>query len=191
MLLSWKRLGIYLGVATTAGALGGFAAGWRQIRGLPPISVSADAGVSLAVDAGVASRADCTFSIEDWQKVEVPVPGATRYIRTPAGATVPEPPQVITLLMPDVRLTSSADAVAALQAMGTAQAGSSARVEASTAKAPPWAEAGPVWLHGFKSGTNLIGGELGGSWGPFGVRLVVVGGTGEIYGGGAVVWRFP
>jgi hypothetical protein len=187
-LAGWK-LWVALGTALLAGGVGGsFLAGWRNARGVPPVSASADAGVQISMDAGVASKSDCSAVIEHWRTVAVP--GPVRYVTLDAGSEVERPGPVVYIMVPDVRLTGHTEAMAALDAVGTASA--SAHVD--ILKAPPTDklfEAGPLFLHGVAEGDNIIGGLVGANIGPLGLKGAVAGSTrGGLYVGGAAVWRF-
>ena len=123
MTLTGRTLWVALGGTFVLGvAAGTFAEGWRKAQGLPG-TVSVDAGVSVTVDAGTSSKADC------------------------AAVVVPAAPE------------------------------------------RHW-EAGPSALYGFTTQQVLWGGALGWSGGPFGVRVQVLKGPGDVYAGGALVWRW-
>lgn len=126
--LSGKLLWVSLGAAALAGGVGGtFLGGWRSTRGLPPLSVVADAGVSVSVDAGTSAKSDCGAVIEHWTTVNVP--GPVRYFVLDGGTVVERPSQPTIILVPDVRLTSHTESVATLTTTETAEASAVARVD--------------------------------------------------------------
>jgi len=133
--------------------------------------MAADAGTSVAVDAGTVSSSRCAASIEHWNTVTVP--GPTRFVVVDGG-TVQLPPEVVTVLVPDLHLSGSADAVAALQAVGTAEAHISTRLDVVVPPERPWSASALV---GYRpSGSQLaVGVEVARALGPFvvGVGFVV------------------
>jgi hypothetical protein len=168
--------GPHLALALLAASLAGVGAGvtlegWRHARGLPPLEVTADAGVRLEVDAGVVTSSRCAASVEHWNTITVP--GPIRYVVVDGG-TVQLPPEVVTVLVPDLRLSGSADAVAAFQASGTAEAHISTRLDAVVAPERPWSASGLISYRA--SGSQLaVGVELARELGPFvlGVGVLV------------------
>jgi len=185
-LTGWK-LGVALGVVALAGVgTGSFLQGWRGARGLPSVEVVADAGVHLTVDAGVNARSDCSATIEHWTTVYVP--GPVRYSPAPDGGVLQRQPETIAILVPDVSLRGSSASSSVLQASSSAEASASV-VVAPAAPERHW-EAGPVAIYGFSTQQVLWGAVAGWSSGPFGVRLQVMKGPGDVYAGGAVVWRW-
>ena len=187
MTLAGRPLALALVGASLLGVVAGVSVeGWRKVRGLPPIEVTTDAGVRLEVDAGTLARSDCAASVEHWNTISVP--GPIRYVYVDGG-TVQLPPEVVTVLVPDIRLTGSAGASAGLQSDGQATASASARVDASVAPERHW-EAGPSFLYGFKSQDVLWGAQAGWSGGPFDIRAQVLKGPGDVYAGVMLGWRW-
>ena len=186
MTLSGRTLWVALGGTFVLGvAAGTFAEGWRKAQGLPG-TVSVDAGVSVTVDAGTSSKADCAAVVDHWTTVYVP--GPTRYVYPSDGGSVQSQPTTVTILVPDVRLSGSSASGASVQEAASAQA-SGAAVIVPAAPERHW-EAGPSALYGFTTQQVLWGGALGWSGGPFGVRVQVLKGPGDVYAGGALVWRW-
>lgn len=186
MSLAGRSLVIALLVAFAVGvAVGSFAAGWAKARGVPVVS-AIDAGVRVEVDAGTSSKSDCGAVVEHWTTVYVP--GPTRYIPTPDGGQRLEQPQVVAVLVPDVRLTASGASSGVVEAEGQAEA--TARVSVVPVAPERHWEVGPVALYGVSAHEVLVGGEVGWSGGPFGVRLEVLKGPTDVYAGGALVWRW-
>ena len=170
-----------LGCTLVGVGAGTFLDGWRKARGLP-VECHADAGVQLAVDAGVSTESTCAATVEHWTTITVP--GPIRYLPGDAGVAQPE---VVTLLVPDVRLSAAQHSSSAAAASGEATATASA----TPLLVPPerhW-ELGPSALVSTR-GQVLAGGEAGWSTGPFGVRVQVLAGDGSVYAGGALVWRW-
>ncbi len=123
-LTGWK-LGVALFGASLAGVgVGVFARGWNQARGVV-VECSADAGASVFVDAGTTSQANCAASIEHWNTIRVP--GPIRYVIVDGGQ-VAQPPEVVTVLVPDVRLEGSGRASAGLQGDAEASGAATAKV---------------------------------------------------------------
>jgi len=181
--LAGKHLAIALLGATALGVTAGVTLeGWRKARGLP-VECVADAGVQLQVDAGVTSRAECQATIEHWSTVTVP--GPIRYL--PGDAGVAEP-QLVTILVPDVRLSGQVAGDA------TFDLGVEAEASASVVVAPGAAErhwsAGPAALYGVTSRDLLVGGQVGWSGGPFGVQVMAMGGERGVFLGAGVSWRW-
>jgi hypothetical protein len=174
-----------LGSALAGVAAGSFASGWSRARGLPVVA-TADAGVSVSVDAGASSKADCSAVVDHWSTIYVP--GPTRYIPAPDGGQVLTQPQVVAVLVPELRLGGSVAASAASGVEASAEAGASLAV-VPVAPEKHW-EAGPAALYGFTSRDVFIGGVAGWSAGPFGVRVEVLKGPGDVYAGAALVWRW-
>jgi hypothetical protein len=174
-----------LGAAGLGAGVGAFAAGWAKARGVS-VEATVDAGVRLAVDAGTSSHSDCGATVEHWTPVYVP--GPVRYIPGPDGQQVQAPPETVAILVPELRLTGSGGSQAVVQASGEAEATAHV-VVAPVAPEKHW-ELGPAVLYGFSTQQVLAGAEAGWSSGPFGVRVAVMKGPGDVYAGGALVWRW-
>lgn len=186
MTLGGRPLWVALAGSLVLGvAIGVFAEGWRKARGLPGV-VSVDAGVSVVVDAGTSSQSDCSATVEHWTTVYVP--GPVRYLPTPDGGRIQAQPETIAILVPELSLRGSSASMAVVQESARAEAGASA-VIAPAAPERHW-EAGPVALYGFDGQQVLWGGVVGWSSGPFGIRLQALKGPGDVYAGGALVWRW-
>jgi len=131
----------------------------------------------------VTSRAECQATIEHWSTVTVP--GPIRYL--PGDAGVAEP-QLVTILVPDVRLSGQVAGDA------TFDLGVEAEASASVVVAPGAAErhwsAGPAALYGVTSRDLLVGGQVGWSGGPFGVQVMALGGERGVFRGAGVSWRW-
>lgn len=184
-MLQGKTLALALLGAAGAGAVAGVTIeGWRKARGLPPI-VSIDAGVAVTVDAGTSSKADCGATIEHWTTVTVP--GPVRYVYVDGG-TLALPPEVVTVLVPDVRLSGSSASRSNVEASGSA--GVAIRLDAPQAAPERHWEVGPSALYGFSSQRVLWGAQGGWSGGPFDIRAQVLKGPGDVYGGVMLGWRF-
>jgi hypothetical protein len=182
--LAGRNLAIALLGATALGVTAGVTVeGWRSARGLPPMECHSDAGVELRVDAGVTSRADCQATIEHWTTVRVAVP----YPVAMDAGLAPQP-QVITVLVPELRLSGQVASSASLEAGVEAQATATA-VVAPAAPERHW-EAGPAALYLLGRQEAWLGGAAGWSAGPFGIRAEVLGGPSGVAVGASLVWRF-
>lgn len=193
MTLTGRYLWMGLGASAALGvAVGTFASGWNRARGIQGTEASADAGAVIQVDAGVAARSDCGAIVEHWTTVRVP--GPTRYLPAPdGGQAIAQPPEVVTVLVPDVRLTGSADAIASLEALGRGEAGASAKA-VPAAPERHW-EIGPLVLYRKTWDVTVpdslsAGAALGYSGGPFGVRILGATDGKSLTAGALIVWRW-
>jgi hypothetical protein len=183
--LTGKPLVIALVSTALVGVLAGsFASGWRKARGLPPLQCGTDAGVRLEVDAGTSERQECSAAVEHWTVVHVP--GPIRYV--PADGGLAPQPEVVTVLVPELRLGAQ-QALRTDMAVSTEATATATAVAAPAAKESVW-ELGPTVLYGIGKHDLLVGAQGGLNLGPLGVRVTAVGNTGDVYAGGALVWRF-
>jgi len=121
MSLAGGKLALALVVASLVGVgVGAFVRGRGSSQGLT-VEASADAGATVTLDAGTASDSRCAATIEHWNTIRVP--GPIRYVMVDGGQ-VAQPPEVVTVLVPDVSLRASGRASAGLQ--GDAEASGAA-----------------------------------------------------------------
>ena len=134
------------------------------------MSMDVDAGTSVSVDAGTSASSRCAASVEHWNTVSVP--GHIRYVVVDGG-TIQLPPEVVTVLVPDLHLSGDAEAVAALQGVGTASAHISTRLDVVVPPERPWSASALV---GYRpSGSQLaVGVEVARELGPFVVGVGVL-----------------
>ncbi len=121
---------------------------------------AADAGVSVFLDAGVSSKADCEVTITRWERIPVYAPA----IRD-GGLDVQTSAPVQYIYLPDVRLTGHTESVATQQVDATATASAAAVVDVPRAAAEM--PRGSLQALGTLDTKGTWGGEVG-----MGVRVV-------------------
>jgi hypothetical protein len=168
VVLAGRNLWLALAAAAVLGAVPGVLT--CSTRKPEVVSVAADAGVAVSLDAGVQSKADCELTITHWQRVPVFAVGSAP--ATDAGATIQTSAPVQYVYLPDVRLTGHSESVATQQVEAQAGASASATVAKSASDAPYLIlGAGLGTQHDDTGFSPTVNGRVGLGWGKQAVSL--------------------